>query len=434
MMHRNRPMRGILHSFLTFAGLLLPTLLGAQAGGYRYSRMLSPVDCTDYYKLRINSDILYKARPSGVVRVYELKEKDTVEVPYLLYDRPEDGKHECVKALKLINTSFIKDKASYYTCVIDTPGFYSMLTFNISDEVYDKDLSLEGSDDNLHWKTILEKEKVFRFPMRGSDHECVRNAVYFPEQAYKYLRVTFDDSHSARLSLGSVLIECRKHTEDLYQDEAIPLKLSRREVPGMKATELTCLFPREYFVTALRFRVRHKNPFYKRLIHIYEAQHEAQKPDIFLYADNYLVSDSYNYISLAHGSGSDIPETYKVAISIENEDDQPLDEIEVEAFTNTQTLKLKLEKGKSYMLAYGKKDDHRPVYDMAYFSDHIPAHLHDITLGNEVQLAKPHAVPPPKEPFFKSAAWIWGLMIVSILIIGGFAVSLLRQSKTGKQD
>lgn len=427
-------MRRIWHSLLIHAGLLLPALLPAQAGSYAWSRMLSPVDSTAYYKLRIGSDILYKARPSGVVRVYELNEKDTAEVPYLLHETFEASVLKCASPVKLINASFVKGKASYYTCVVDTPEVYSSLTFDIGDGAYDKDLMLEGSDDNKHWKTILEKEKVFRFDGRGSEQAILRNTIFFPEQSYRYLRVTFDDSHSPRVALNSVQVPCFPAQDKLYEDEQIPMQLGRKELKAKKLTELSCTFPREYVVTGLRFKIGHDAPFYKRGIHIYQAAHKSQKPDLALYSDDYLVSNSSNYISLLRKWEGDEPNTSKLVIDIENQDDQPLRDIQVEAFTRTQTMELRLEKGKRYMLAYGKSNDEHPFYDMAYFLDFASAHLREAKLEREVQQLKPAAAPTPKEPFFKSAAWIWGLMIVSILVIGGFAVSLLRQSKAGKQD
>lgn len=423
-----------LKNLLILAGLLLPALLPAQAGSYTWSRMLGQVDSTAYYKLRISSDILYKARPSGVVRVYELREKDTVEVPYLLHETFEASVLKCASSVKLINTSFVKGKASYYTCVIDTPQIYSSLTFNIGDEVYDKDLMLEGSDDNKHWKTILEKEKVFRFDGHGSEQEIFRNTIYFSEQSYRYLRVTFDDSHSPRIVLNGVQVPCSSGQNRFYEDEQIPMQLSRKELKAKKLTELTCKFPREYVLTGLRFKIGHDAPFYKREIHIYQAARNAQKPELTLYSDDYLVSDSYNYISLVRKWEGDKPNTNQLVIDIENLDDQPLRYIQVEAFTSTQTMELRLEKGKHYMLVYGKSNDEHPFYDMAYFLDFTSAHLHEAKLESEAQQIKPVAGPQPKEPFFKSAAWIWSLMIVSILVIGGFAVSLLRQSKAGKQD
>lgn len=435
MMLKNKRMNRMRLKYLwALAALLLPALLPAQVRGYGYSRSFSPVDSTGYYKVRISSDVLHKSRPSEVMRVYELKEKDTLEVPYLLYEPFEASASGCLQPVKLINTSFIKGKASYYTCVIDTPGPYSSLTFDIGNAAYDKDLSLEGSDDHKTWKTIVEKEKVFRFAARGGEVGFTRNTIYFPEQAYKYVRVTFDDSHSARITLNQVQIPCALREDDLYHDEAIPLQLSRKELKAKKLTELTCAFAREYLVTGIRFKIGHDAPFYKRHVSVYQASHTSQKPELFLGSDGYLVSDSYNYMPLLSWSSASMPETNKLVVDIENQDDRPLKDISVEVFTNTQTMKLKLEKGGRYVLAYGKDKDKAPVYDMAYFSGHLPARLREARLEGELKHAGPAAAPQAKEPLFKSAAWIWGLMIVSILVIGAFAVSLLRQSKAGKRD
>jgi len=411
-----------------FAGLLaLSASVHAQLGHYSYMRPVDPVPATAYYRLPVNSDILYAAKSTASLRVFSLGTKDTVEVPYVLHDAWVDK--TCAYQFRIINSSYVKGEASYYTLVADSSLIYSSITFSVDENEYDKDISLEGSFDNKTWKTIVENDKLFRFWRNDNDH-FTRNTVYLPAQSYPYLRLRLDDGHSPRVHISGASTWCSPETGRKSEGEEIPFKVHRTEDKKSKQTIIDCEFPRKYVLTGIRFDVAHEAPFFRRHVSIYQnGIDNRRKEQWFYYQDNYLVSNAYNYMPVDEMAPGRFFAN-KLRVVVDNLDDQPLRAIDLKLYTQTEVLRLKLEKDKRYVLAYGTDKASVPGYDIEHFKAQIPATLQEARLGEEQALPKQLPL-PPREPLFKSNWWIWSLMLVSILLIGWFAVSMLRQSKRG---
>lgn len=416
------------HKYVHILFVLLTLSSVAQLSSYKYARPLRPVDSTAYYQLHISSDVLYKARLSGVYRVYKVGEKDTAEVPYVRSGMLNTPASPVFQPLRIINASYVKGQSSFYTFVLDSSFIYASLLFEVEEYRYDKDISLEGSDDNTHWKTILEKDKIFRY-WRAHDDNFIRNRIYFPEQNYRYLRLTINDEHSARIGLKSASVLYSRPADEALQEEPVPFTMTRTEDKRLKKTIIDCAFKREYPVTGIKFNITNDVPYYKRFIRVCQDVHPSAKiPKWAFYKHDYLSSDVYNYVDCHddYQPGKSM-ETRRVRIEIDNKDDKPLSQIGLEIYAYSETIRLRLEKGQHYVLAYGRDKDIAPAYDLSYFEHRIPLHIAEAKLEVEQVQALSAPSAQARTPFFKSNAWIWGLMIVSILLIGGFAVSLLRQ-------
>ena len=66
-----------------------------------------------------------------------------------------------------------------------------------------------------------------------------------------------------------------------------------------------------------------------------------------------------------------------------------------------------------------------PNYDIIKHTDKIPIELSEITLGVEQKINKT----PSKitEPLFKNKIWLWGILTVVIILLGGFSLSMMRK-------
>jgi len=85
-----------------------------------------------------------------------------------------------------------------------------------------KHVTLEGSGDRAHW-TLLADATVFDLP----DQKLRRSDIAFTAGDYRYLRVTWDDRNSARVS-GVTIAEARLH------DSAAPPEPLRASMPFQK--------------------------------------------------------------------------------------------------------------------------------------------------------------------------------------------------------
>lgn len=80
----------------------------------------------------------------------------------------------------------------------------------------------------------------------------------------------------------------------------------------------------------------------------------------------------------------------------------------------------------NYFLVYGNKTTPRPNYDINHFLDQVPQTLMALELDKERVVVKEEVV--VNGPLFKNKAWLWGIMVVIILLLGWFSLIVLRKS------
>jgi len=142
----------------------------------------------------------------------------------------------------------------------------------------------------------------------------------------------------------------------------------------------------------------------------------------------------YSYRTLANGTLNSMEENTfkfrsttvrKLKIIIHNDDNQPLSVEAIEAKGYEHQLIARFTDRATYYLTYGNQRAARPNYDIQRFSSSIPAALTPLELGEEVTLEK--AKLPTAKPLFENQAWLWGIMLVIILLLGGFSVNMMRK-------
>lgn len=400
--------------------LALTVALKAQLNSYDNYREVSPVSETGYYQIKIGSAVLDR---EGYYRVYEVNEKDSIEIPHVV----NSGNRDIYEArsfadFKIIDKSYEPGKFSYATLVLDTNLIYSSVYLNFDSENFFKDVTLEGSNDNKSWKTIVENEKLFRYYHDPYDN-YFRNKIVFEPVSFKYLRIKADDSDSQKLDLVSASVPLVKE-EIIEENEYINNTQTRTENKQEKETCIECVFPRAYFVTGMNVIIGQKDK-YRRNVKIESYNPVNGKEKWVLMADGVVTSGSSNKIYLTNYSSGDFQfRSSKIRLVIENLDNQPLEKVEIKPFTRIETIRLKLEKDKKYLLAYGKEKDELPQYDLEYFKNTIPLDLKTVELGNEVKI--PHAVTAAQKPLVNNKIWIWIALIGCILIVGLFSMKLLK--------
>jgi hypothetical protein len=407
--------------------LALTIALKAQLNSYGYLREIKPVTETGYYQLKIGSAILDR---EGYYRVYEVNERDSIEIPQVANSNNWDVYEKKYFAdLKIIDESYESGKFSYATLVLDTNLIYSSVYLNFDQGNFFKDVTLEGSNDNRSWKTIIENEKLFHYYHDAYDN-YFRNKINFGLVSFKYLRVKMDDSNSGRLDLISASIPLVKE-EILEENEYINNKQTRSEDKKLKCTYIECVLPRAYSVNGLDVSIGNADK-YRRNVRIETYNPVNGKERWVMLGDGIVSSGSSNKLYLANYSYNDFQfKSSKIRLVIENLDDRPLKQIEVRPFTRMEVIKLKLEKDKKYLLAYGKEKDCLPQYDLTYFRNEIPLDLKTADLGNEIKI--PHALPEVKKPLVNSKIWIWVVLIGCVIIIGLFSFRLLKTENRSTQ-
>jgi hypothetical protein len=405
---------------IVFALLILSFGLQAQLNTYDYFREINPVKDKGYYQIRIGSSILDR---DGYYRVYKLSSKDTTEIPYVTerYDWSFQN-NEYFKDLKIIDKSYESNKYSYSTLVIDTNITYTSVYLNFSGNQFFKDVTIEGSQDNKKWQTITENEKMFRY-LPANDGHYFRNRIDFDAVSFKYIRVKVDDAESEKLDLLSATIPLVK--QELIQDgELVECFQKRTEDKKNKQTIIDCQFARAYTITDFQMFIENESP-YHRSIQIEFFNPVNGKENWVPFGGSVITSNSKNKIYIPQmGRGDFQFKSSRMRILILNNDDQPLTNITLKAYTYQEDIRLKLEKNEKYLVAYGKKDDVQPSYDLDYYKNMI-ALVGEVGLGTEQKI--PHEAKPVQQPLISNKTWIWVALIACVLVIGIFATRLMKQ-------
>lgn len=405
---------------IVLAYALIAGHLSAQLNTYDYYREIKPVNENAFYKLKIGSGVI--DRP-GHYRVYEIG-KDTLEVPHLIeeYDNSSYDR-SFFKYLNIVDKSYIANKNSYATLVVDSGLTYSSVYLNFSAPEFFKNVTLEGSDDNKNWKTIIENEKVFHYFRPPFDH-YYRNKISFSPVTFKYIRVISDDMDSPKLDISSAYIPLTEEVSN-GDGELLSTGLIRTEDKEKKQTIIECSFRRMYFIGCLQIKVENEMP-YRREVEVEFLTQNTGNDKWVVFGRSIISSNSSNKIYFKNYSSRDANfKTIKMRIIIHNLDDRPLGTISIDAFTHEEILKCKLEKDKKYVLAYGKSNDAMPQYDLQYFKNAIPLNLKYAETGNEQKIS--HVVAETPSPLFGNKLWIWIALTAGVLLIGIFTLKLLKQ-------
>lgn len=411
---------------LLIALITFSLVASAQLKSYDYFRELKAVGEDAYYELKIGSNVL--DRP-GYYRVYEINAKDTSEVPYIASEKFYDTYDKSYfKSLNIIDKSYENGKATYATVVIDTNLIYNTLYLSFSSSDFFKDVTLEGSADNKKWKTIIENEKVFDYSRIPNEH-YYRNKIVFNSSSYKYVRIKLDDTQSNKVEVVAASIPLVKE-EIINDEELVPFEMKRTEDAAKKQTIIECSFKRKYFITGIQLKIDHENPFYKRDASINSLTQNRQKDNWISFGESTITSNSSNKIILQHYDNEDAGfKTDKIRVIINNLDDKPLTKVDLDIFTHQHKIKLKLQKDKHYVLAYGKKNDTSPQYDIEYFKNSVPIKLKLAELGNENQIA--HAPVVVKPALINNKMYIWVALIGCVALVGFFTMRLMKGEKKG---
>jgi hypothetical protein len=111
-------------------------------------------------------------------------------------------------------------------------------------------------------------------------------------------------------------------------------------------------------------------------------------------------------------------------IVIDNQDNKPLtiDSVSVKGYK--YELKARFTESAKYFIFYGNKDTYAPSYDIALFTDKIPAKISALNLGNEQFIGK--EVKQKGNPLFQNKLWLWGIMLVIIALLGWFSLKMIK--------
>jgi len=411
----------------TVSIILLLFLFGntfAQLDSYNYKRKLDKVSQESSCGINLSPEITARCKSNlNDIRIYNLTEKDTIEIPFIINRPPAET--EITIPFELINDTHNEKCCSYITLKFPKKQIINRIKLDIAEINFDKILKIEGSNDNKEWFTISEHERIVRF--QNMSETFSYTTLDFQNTEYAYFRLKFDDDSNEKITvLNAYAFENR--TVDIKTDSVKISKYVQTENKKDKTSVLMIDLPYNYMLNYLTLESKGKTDFYRN-VNIYRLSgtyhtNNGEEETWEVISSGVIESNKKNKLNL-YGS-----QTSKLKIEVLNYDDQPITLSNVKLFSEQINLLSKLPASETIYLAYGKENAGAPVYDLIHFQEKFSDAVLGIQYGPEEM--KPIIPNAPKEQLITNKKWLWVVMGTIILIIGYFALNMLKKETQGK--
>jgi hypothetical protein len=390
--------------------------LKAQTNQYAFKREITGV--TDiWHHLQIPNQV-FKNVQSGLadVRIYGVKGKDTLEVPYILRQISDQIKEVNV-SFQIINKSAAQG-GYYYTFETKSVATINQIVLSLNQQNFDWHINLQGGNDNINWFTILTDYRILAIKNNDTDYSFT--SLNFPDSKYKYFRIFIKSKEQPQLNSAKILkIDTVKGSNQDIVFSSYQLKNDIKNKQTIIDLKLNSLSP----ISHLKLNVQHNYDFYRDFR--IEFATDSFKTDKGV---------QYNYSTLFNGTLSSLENTEfhfnntlasHVKIIIDNNDNSPLQINSANLKGPIYELIARFEKPDyQYWLFYGNKNVIEPNYDLKNFTNKIPEGLKLISVGNEMK--NPDYIIKTEKPLIENTYWLWALIIVIIGLLGFFTFRMMK--------
>ncbi|MDQ7947788.1 MAG: hypothetical protein REI78_10250 [Pedobacter sp.] len=389
----------------------------AQIDSYRYRAPLEQISGT-WHSLHIPS-LVYEKSQNGLadLRIYGIKGKDTIEVPYIL-EKNADQLIEREIDFQIINQSS-KDKQFYYTFKSAGKDIINQIKLAFEQTNFDWEVNLDGSDNNQEWFSLLKSYRILSIRNKRTSYHFTD--LNFPDSKYAYYRISISANEQPKLRAAKIVrmerlpgMENNIHYSDyrLTNDQKL------------KETVMLINLPAIAPVSYLRLNIDTKLDFYRPI-------------KIECATDSIMTEKGINYLytKLFEGSLSILerPEfrfnaqlAKHLRITIQNDDNRPLNIKSFDVKGPVFELIARFEHlDYQYSLYFGNKEATAPVYDLKIFESKIPLSINSLKIGKAT--ANPTYQTTVTKPLFERKAWLWAIMGIIISLLGFFAYKMLRE-------
>lgn len=391
--------------------------LQAQTNPYRYKRELKGVN-TKWHSFAIPNDV-FKNAQSGLadLRIFGVKGKDTVEVPYIL-EQSADQVTDRETTFNIINQSS-NANGFFYTFQASTAASINQIKLSFKQENFDWKVKLEGSNDNKEWFTVLNDYRILSIKNSNTDYKFTQ--LDFATAKYSYFRLAIKANEQPQLNAAKIL---KTDTlKGVYA--AVPYK--SYQLANDTATKQSIInvdLTNPAHLSYLKINAQSDFDFYRTLKIEYATDSFKTEKGI-----------QYNYAPLFDGTISSLetPEfnftstfVSRLKITIENNDNKPLRLTSIDLRGPVYELVGRFDDATlSYALYYGNKEVNAPDYELKNFENKIPMQVTSLAVGT-AQNNPAFTAEKVKAPLFENKLWLWCLMGVIIALLGFFGYKMLR--------
>ncbi|MEN8885852.1 MAG: DUF3999 family protein [Winogradskyella sp.] len=394
------------------------TFCSAQIDRYTYKSELNGVTNT-WHKIIVPNTVFGKVKSDfSDIRIYGITPKnDTIEAPYVFNILSEKLINTKI-AFNIINTTK-SEKGTYFTLQLDTEGSINEINLNFATQNFDWKLDLEGSQNQQDWFTVLEDYRILSIKNTTTDFKFTK--LVFNDAKYRFFRVLIKDESDPKFSSAQLLsrsiiagngVDYSIKSSTISED-----KNNRQTVINLELNDAVPL-------SHLDMSVSQTFDYYRPLKIEYRSDSTQTEKGV-----------RYQYKTIANGILNSLEaNSFKLfntiakhlRITVFNGDNQPLTITGFNVKGYEHQLTARFTKNADYILVYGNELDRQPSYDIKKFVTKIPKELTALTVKNEIEITKTKV--RKIAPLFENDFWLWGIIGVVILVLGGFTLKMLKKA------
>lgn len=384
---------------------------------YNFKRELKGIS-EQWHKIILPNEVFGKVSQELTdIRIFGIKtSNDTVEVPYLLRLASEKTFIKDV-AFNTLNTSQ-NEKGYYFTFEIPTTEPINQIKLDFKQKNFDWRVKVEGSQNQSEWFTIIENYRILSIKNEITDFQFTK--LTLPSSKYRFFRLFIDSKEKPELTSASIVQQ--EITNGTFRNYGIK-KFGIKENKETKQTEIDIELQMPVPISYLKIKIKDSFDYYR--------------PITIKYLNDSTKTEQgwkYNYNTLASGTLNSVEKNefkfssktlQKLKILIHNQDNQPLTIDTLNVMGYEHEILARFTDQATYFLTYGNKIAARPNYDIDRFTDKVPLTLTKLEIGNELIIEKEQI--SETVPLFKNKTWLWGIISLTILVLGWFTTKMMRK-------
>lgn len=399
---------------LLITALLYASLLFSQISDYHYRQELSSIS-DQWHRITLPHSLFDHVNPDlSDIRIYGLADNDTIEAPYIIQIASEKQTQRAITFTQL--NTVANSKGFYFTYEVPTEESIDLIHLEFKERNFDQKVVLEGSQDQKEWFTILQDYRILSISNARTGYSFTD--LHFPASKFRYYRVMIPSDKEPEILAAELRLDDQSDAH--YMDFPVTfMNITNKGKNTLIDIDLTKRLPLSY----LKLHVADQIDYYRPLTVQYIS--DSVKTDKgWRYQYGNLYSGTLTSLE-RNGFRFDTVLAQKLRVTIKNHDNRPLQIESAEAKGYVHSMVARFPVPAKYYLAYGNDKAKKPYYDIVQAATIIPENLSELRLGPIENLSRPCA--PDTEPLFQNPWWLWGIMAVTALVLGGFTLKMLRK-------
>lgn len=395
---------------------LLLSLSGyAQYSTYQYSQELLGVS-DQWHRIELPDELFSRVEEDfSDVRIVAVNaDHDTTEVPYVLKALGDRSVQSDIQ-FKILNRSS-NANGHYFTFEVNSEEAINKIDLDFKQTNFDWLVKLEGSPDQTNWFTIIKDHRILSIKNEAVGYHFT--TLNFSPAKYRYYRLFIPGPEKSDLQSARIT----SSITTTGKSRSYPLEIYRSDVePKTKQTIITARLPASVPINKLSITFNDTVDFYRDLtLDFLKDTAESEAKDRIPFRKlcsgtvSSLESNSFNFPTEV---------VSVVQLRISDRDNEPLSVRSVTAMGDVYELVARFPQGENFILLYGNKKALAPDYDLEHFADRIPNDVKSIKLGEVKERPRPEVL--KVKPLFENEVWLWLVMGIIVLLLGGFTIKML---------